>query len=279
MNTSEKSKCAIAVSGSMTAKLSAPDQGTHDFEATFVDAYKLGNDLHLWGHQGDVEGQFDGIFLIIPLDTEEGNHIILPGEDDGQSRGIRAAFFNGSGEGFSTNEGSLKNLKWGEGKQSVEFTFDFEVETWLRAWSVCDGRLNVCYDIQKNLKEGSALPSSVLADVRPEIFPGHGQLESTWVTFRDTGSGYYMLHAWQAIDDLNQVGQGVIMYIDSNDPEALRPAIFTKDRGAYPARKYSLTNVEWDKQGRTFKADFEFDFNYSSQVVHTLRNGKIDLNY
>ncbi|MNO06454.1 hypothetical protein D3C81_2282270 [compost metagenome] len=67
-----------------------------------------------------------------------------------------------------------------------------------------------------------------------------------------------------------------MLRILTKTPESPYIAFFIRGRVLLPTREYRLQNVEWNKEERTFKAEFAFNF---LEGRHTLSSGKIDLRY
>ncbi|PSS47408.1 hypothetical protein [Pseudomonas sp. BBP2017] len=271
----------VAPSGSVTATLVPPGAVSEKFSGTYFDAYRYQNELHLWAEQGDVSGgKYDAILLLIPFDTADGaEHEILPGEP-GETGKIRAVFFTPGSAAWAVKGGKLLNFKWGQDQQSVAFEFHFDVEVEGKVRSIENGVLELRYDVPRHTKGIKAETGSVSATIAPPVFPGHEQFQSSEILFeKDSTGGYYRLTARHIFDgSVPEVHQGIMLRISTENPKPGVFAFFIRNHGIYLTTGYQLENVEWDKEGQTFKADFSFDVDLSPGM-HALRDGKIDIGY
>ncbi|MOA56606.1 hypothetical protein D3C78_1806200 [compost metagenome] len=84
------------------------------------------------------------------------------------------------------------------------------------------------------------------------------------------------MYAWQTTADSEQA---IVLHISNDDPETKLFGFFGIGHGGHIAKNYSLKSVEWDKENRTFKALFEFDFGPVNGKPYTVRAGTVDLSY
>ena len=274
MSTYEGSEPAQSVTDVIKATLSPPGAASAEgtFRSTEVHTYTLGKDHHFWALQGDQNDDFDLILLMIPDDTADGDHSIVP--EDGT--GVRAIFVTSQGQGYAES-GTVSGLKWGQGKLGVKADFKFKTKVEGKSFDIGSGRLEFTSRAAHQRAVGAS--GSVSATVEPPVFPNYGSFQASGVSFRASGTGIYALQAWQTIEVPEQEQQGVLLHISTESPETAIRAFFTKNAGLHLAREYSLENVEWNKGARTFKADFKFDFNSAVDKTHTVRHGKVDLSY
>ncbi|MNJ53643.1 hypothetical protein [Pseudomonas alkylphenolica] len=262
-NTDPKTDLPI---GNVTATLDPPGSVAKNFNATHFDVYKLNGELHIWAQQGGAD-RYDAIFLRIPYDTS-----IETG-----AKGIRAAFLTRDAGGYA-EEVKLLGFEWGKNKWSITLKFAFSVKCEHGEYKITDGALKLSYGELSDLKGLEAGAGTVSATVEPPVFPGYGSFLASRLSFvsEGEGSGFHRLVAWQAIDGPESGTQGVMLRIFDNSPESPHYAFFIEGQTLLLARGYSLKNVEWNKENRTFKAEFEFTF---LDDKHTVKAGKVDLSY
>lgn len=248
--------------GYATATLDLPGSVAKNFNATHFDVYKLNGELHIWAQQGGAD-RYDAIFLRIPYDTS-----IKTG-----AKRIRAAFLTGDAGGYA-EEVKLLDFKWDEKKWSVELKFAFSVKCEHGEYKITDGALKLSYGELSDLKDLKA--GTVSATVDPPVFPGYGSFQASGLSFRDSGAGVHKLYAWQTTADSEQA---IVLHISNEHPETVLFGFFGIGHGGYIAENYSLKKVEWDKESRTFKALFEFDFSSAIDKPYTVRAGTVDLSY
>ncbi|MDD2050138.1 hypothetical protein [Pseudomonas putida] len=250
--------------GNLTATLDLPDSEAKYFNATDFDVYKLNGELHIWAQQGEAD-QFEAIFLRIPFDTS-----IATG-----AKGIRAAFLTRDAGGYAQSV-KLLGFAWGKNKQSVEIEFGFSVQFESREYKVTGGALKLSYGELSDQKSVKAVAGTVSATVAPPVFPGYGAFQSSSPLFVEAGPDFHRLIAEQAVDGAESGKQGIMLRISNAAPELGGVAFFIKGQQLLLASEYSLQKVEWNKQERTFKAEFTFKF---LNDMHTVSAGKIDLKY
>ncbi|WP_191832172.1 hypothetical protein [Pseudomonas fluorescens] len=271
MSKFERSESTQSVNDVITATLSPPGAASADgkFKSTEVYSYTLGKDHHIWALQGDQNGMFDLILLMIPDDTADGDHSIVP---EGGT-GVRAVFVTSQGQGYAES-GTVSGLRWGQGKQGVRADFKFKTKIEGKPYDIGSGRLE--FTGGSTHQQPASAVGSVSATVDPPVFPSHGSFQSSGLSFQASGTEIHKLYAWQSFADSEQA---IVLHISNEHPETVLFGFFGIGHGGYIAKKYSLTNVKWDKEARTFTADFQFDFNAPVGTAHTVRHGKVDLRY
>jgi len=272
MSKFEAGQSTQTVNDVIKATLTPPGAASADgqFKSGEVSTYRLGNDHHFWALQGDPARVYDLILLMIPDNTADGDHPIVP---EGGS-GVRAIFVTSQGQGYAAS-GTVSGLKWGQGKQSVRADFSFHSTIAGKSYDIGSGRLEFTNGLTR--EQTASVTGSVLAQVQPPVFPNYGSFQSTGVSFRASGTGTYTLNAWQTIEG-SEV-QGILLHLATDNPGTPVRAFFTKNGWLYLTSDYSLANVSWDKDQRTFEGDFEFKFNSSVDREHAVSSGKIRLQY
>ncbi|MNJ52515.1 hypothetical protein D3C77_478550 [compost metagenome] len=276
MTIAERTQKNTLATGSVTAMLIRSGSLPEDFNATFFDVYKLNDELHIWAQQGTSEF-FDAVFLRIPFDTPDGDYDVEPGGTE--AKGIRAAFLN-KDSGDYAEIGKLSGFQWGNNKRSVRFQFEFSGKHGLRKYLITGGELEIEFGELSDLKNLKAGTGTVSATVEPPVFPNHGSFQSSGLSFQASGIENYgeihRLYAWQTTADSEQA---IVLHISNDDPETKLFGFFGIGHGGHIAKNYSLKSVEWDKENRTFKALFEFDFGPVNGKPYTVRAGTVDLSY
>ncbi|WP_263262734.1 hypothetical protein [Pseudomonas sp. RIT-PI-S] len=255
------------------AKLIRAD-GKHDeFIAQRSDVYTLNRELHLWGIQGNPDGQHDLLLLRIPEGTQDGDHPIA----DEHGVGIKAAFATAEAAGQATS-GAVHGLKWDRAANALQASFSFK--------GALDSSVPTTYQIENgSIRAEWNSPvlalggdNRVKAAVMPPVFSNAGKFEATEVSFTPVGDEFKL----QAHQDINGAGQGVVLFIpgdlsEGSTAQACR-AFFIVNQGLYAGRNFSLTDVKWNKAEKTFKAAFAFEFTYGGST-HKVGQGSIALRY
>ncbi|MNJ53523.1 hypothetical protein D3C77_489160 [compost metagenome] len=278
MTIAERTQKNAPATGSVTAKLTRPGLPAGEFNATFFDVYKLNHELHIWAQQGDEES-FEAIFLRIPCNTPDGEHPILPG-DPGSER-IRVHFIDqkaGTANGGPADNGKLSGFKWGNDKHSVTFNFEFSgIYRIEDKYTITGGGLTLEFGELSDLKDIKAGTGTVSATVDPAVFPNYELFKASNISFvpEGEGSGFHQLLAWQTIEGPEPSVQGVMLRISNTTPENYI-GFFKRGQELLLANHDGLKGVEWNKEKRTFKANFEFTF---LDGTHKVEAGEVNLSY
>ncbi|MCY1456272.1 hypothetical protein D9M71_734800 [compost metagenome] len=128
-----------------------------------------------------------------------------------------------------------------------------------------------------DLKDIKAGTGTVSATVDPPVFPNYGLFEASNISFvpEGEGAGFHQLLAWQTIEGPEPSVQGVMLRISNTTPENYI-GFFKRGQELLLAKHDGLKAVEWNKERRTFKAEFKFTF---LDGKHTVKAGKVDLSY
>ncbi|WP_426152213.1 hypothetical protein [Pseudomonas sp. DC3000-4b1] len=124
------------------AQVSIEAQGPRGaFNATESGGYTQANELHVWGVQGDPEGQYQFIFLRIPDGTPHGKHEIVP---EGE-RGVHAVFGTEEGTAYAT-QGDITLAYEGNNLKGASFVYQgvFENDT---PYFISNGTLSISWGL------------------------------------------------------------------------------------------------------------------------------------
>ncbi len=264
--------------GYVKAKLQTDNMEPSTFEAEFLHISlhrnEAGEELQIFAYMGDLENEYTAIFLAIPRTTENASvHDIKSGMGIG---GIRAAFINYSGSGYTSPGGQLTNFMWSPDKKTVSFGFSFSAATELRTYHVGQGDLAVSYNAPDSENKSTVI-GSASAQLKLPVFEGHESFKADQVSFQASGNGSHLLLATQSIDDSRSQGIYLVITGDSAKPKIL--ALFLINNGIYLTRDQTFNFVKWDQGKRTFNAKFELNFTSSAGKQHEVRSGMIDLKY
>jgi len=277
MSNAELQEKKTKLKGYVKAKLQADNMEPSTFEAEFLHIAlhrnESGEELQILAYMGDLENEFTAIFLAIPRTTQNAHvHNIESGMGIG---GIRAAFINYSGSGYTGPGGQLTNFMWSPDKKSVSFGFSFSATTELRTYHVGQGDLAVSYNAPDSESKSTVI-GSASAQLKLPVFEGHESFKADKVSFQAIGNGSHQLVATQSIDDSRS--QGIFLVITGDSAKPKISAFFLINNGVYLTRDQTFNFVKWDQGKRTFNAKFELNFN-SSAGKHEVRSGMIDLKY
>lgn len=122
------------------AQVSIEAQGPRGaFNATESGVYTVNNELHVWGLQGDPEGQYQFIFLRIPDGTPNGEHKIVPGGE----RGVHAVFGTEEGTADAT-KGAITLAYEGNNLKGASFVYQGVFENG-RPYDISNGTLSISW--------------------------------------------------------------------------------------------------------------------------------------
>lgn len=278
MSNAELQEKKTKLKGYVKAKLQASNMEPSTFEAEFLHIAlhrnESGEELQILAYMGDLENEFTAIFLAIPRTTQNAHvHNIESGMGIG---GIRAAFINYSGAGYTGPGGQLTDFRWSADKKSVSFGFSFSATTELRTYHVGQGELTVSYNAPDSENKSTVI-GSASAQLKPPVFEGHESFEADQVSFQASGNGSHQLVATQSIDGSRS--QGIFLVITGDSAKPKISALFLINNGVHLTRDQTFNIVKWDQSTRTFNAKFELDFTSSAGKQHEVRSGVIDLKY
>lgn len=250
----------------MLANIAPPTDTGSPFKADLLDIYHLGNDIHVWGLQGDVDGNYSLILFMIPENIANGDHEIVPEGADG----IRAIFVTSHGASFASF-GRVKRLEKGENFLRAGFFFEASIDD--RNYTV-DGEVELP-NIGTSERTASVV-SSVTAKLSPGVIPKVESFDASGFEFYKKSEMLYQLYAWQTLRSGDE--QAIIMLVSFDNLKAPALTLFAKNSRVYLTKNSTLNGTEWDKVKQTFTAGFSFDFDADGKT-HKVQDGKIDLKY
>ncbi|WP_136477934.1 hypothetical protein [Pseudomonas sp. DG56-2] len=266
MSTIDRWERTLSFEGLMLADIAPPTDTGNPFKADLLDIYRLGNDIHVWGLQGDVDENYSLILFMIPENIANGDHPIVPEGADG----IRAVFVTSRGASFASS-GVVKRLEKGEKVLRAGFFFVASIDD---REHIVQG--NVTFENIGMSERADSVVSSVTAKLSPGLIPKVESFEASGFEFHKKSEMLYELHAWQTLRSGDE--QAIIMLVSFDNLKAPALTLFAKNSGVYLTKNSTLNGTEWDKVKQTFTAGFSFEFNAGGKT-HKVQDGKIDLKY